>query len=90
MSAVPSAFGPLVQSASLDGDKGQLDVIRLIGDVLTELDVLRADFDRGTANRTRLDNLRDDIDAFERKVVRTSIEENTTNFRESTAAKSSQ
>lgn len=64
----------------------RLNVIRLIGDVLTELDVLRAGFDRGTATRTRLDNLRDEIDTVERKLVRTCIEENTTNFRESGAA----
>lgn len=32
----------------------RLDVIRLVGDVLTELDVLRSRFDRNTDKRTEL------------------------------------
>lgn len=64
----------------------RLDVIRLLGDVITDLDVLRANFDRGTQDRTRLDNLRDDLDTVQRKLVRVVISDNTKKFRDRSTA----
>lgn len=59
----------------------KLDLIRMIGDVLTEVDVLRADFPRKSESRIRLDNLRDNLDASQRQLVRSVIKESTPQFK---------
>ncbi|MGZ8880375.1 MAG: hypothetical protein ACXW1N_08690 [Halobacteriota archaeon] len=64
----------------------RLDVIGLVGDVLTELDLLRSKFDRGTGRRDELDDYRHQIDAVQRKLVRSVIAENTGAFRERTVS----
>lgn len=56
------------------------DIIRIVGDAITEIDVLRADYDRGTPIRRDLDNMRDDLDAAQRKLVRSVIRDNTNEF----------
>ncbi|HMU64524.1 MAG: hypothetical protein E6Q61_10050 [Nitrosomonas sp.] len=58
------------------------ELIRLIGDVLTEVDVLRSNFDRETEERKNLDNIRDALDTYQRKIVRNVINDNTAKFKE--------
>lgn len=62
----------------------RLELIRLIGDVITEVDVLRSNFERETTNRKSLDNIRDELDTYQRKLVRSVIEGNTESFKERT------
>src|SRR5215831_9378010 len=62
----------------------RLELIRLIGDVITEVDVLRSDFRRETKTRKNLDNIRDELDTAQRILVRNVINENTKQFREVT------
>jgi ABC-type transporter Mla subunit MlaD len=64
----------------------RLELIRLIGDVIIAVDVLRSDFARHTRERTRLDDLRDDLDGFQRKLVRNVIDDNTSDFKALTAS----
>jgi DNA anti-recombination protein RmuC len=64
----------------------RLDLIRLIGEVITAVDVLRSHFDREDTNRKRLDNIRDGLDTYQRKLVRSVIKENTAEFEELTAS----
>jgi predicted nucleic acid-binding Zn-ribbon protein len=56
------------------------DVIRQIGKTITEIDVLRTKFDRENHNRKRLDGIRDDLDAAQRKLVRAGLAQNTEEF----------
>lgn len=60
----------------------RLELIRLIGDVITEVDVARSNFERETTNRKSLDNIRDQLDTYQRKLVRSVINDNTTPFKE--------
>lgn len=62
----------------------RLELIRLIGDVITEIDVLRSNFTRASKNRNKLDNIRDELDTTQRKLVRNVISENSKLFIEST------
>lgn len=62
----------------------RLELIRLIGDVITEVDVSRSNFKRETKNRRNLDNIRDELDAFQRKLVRNVIRDNTEEFKDLT------
>ena len=62
----------------------RLELIRLIGDVITEVDVLRSDFRRETKTRKQLDNIRDELDTAQRILVRNVIHENTKQFKEVT------
>ena len=62
----------------------RLELIRLVGDVITEVDVLRSDFRRETKTRKQLDNTRDELDTAQRILVRNVINENTKQFREVT------
>jgi DNA anti-recombination protein RmuC len=64
----------------------RLELIRSIGDVITEVDVLSSTFEPGSANRNRLDNLRDDLDTAQRKLVRNVIRDNTEEFEELTVS----
>lgn len=62
----------------------RLELIRLIGDVITEVDVLRSNFERETATRKSLDNIRDELDTCQRKLVRSVIVANTQSFEDLT------
>ncbi|RIZ69510.1 MAG: hypothetical protein D0528_03975 [Methylococcales bacterium] len=62
------------------------ELIRLIGDVLTEIDVLSSHFDPGTKDREDLDGLRDKLDATQRKLVRSAINDKTKEFKDLTAS----
>jgi DNA anti-recombination protein RmuC len=64
----------------------RLELIRLIGDVITEVDVLSSTFEPGSKNRKRLDNFRDDLDTSQRKLVRNLIRDNTEEFKELTGS----
>lgn len=64
----------------------RLELIRLIGDVITEVDVLRSNFKRQTTNRKSLDNIRDELDTYQRKLVRNVINYNTKPFKELTTS----
>ncbi len=63
-----------------------LELIRLIGDVIVEVDVLRSTLDRSTLERKRLDNIRDELDTYQRRLVRNVINTQTARFRELTAS----
>jgi uncharacterized protein Yka (UPF0111/DUF47 family) len=65
---------------STDSTMTRLDMIRLLGDVLTELDVLRASFDPGNADRKSLDDKRDELDKLQRDMTRAVLNENTQSF----------
>jgi methyl-accepting chemotaxis protein len=69
-----------------DNKMTQQELIRFIGDVITEVDVLSSNFRRQTENRTKLDNIRDDLDTSQRKLVRNAINDNTKQFNELTAS----
>jgi chromosome segregation ATPase len=69
-----------------DNPMSRLELIRLIGDVITEVDVLRSHFQRETENRKKLDDFRDDLDTAQRKLVRNEIEDNTKKYKELTAS----
>lgn len=58
----------------------RLELIRLICDVITEIDVLRSDFRRGTKKRERLDDIRAELDFLQRKLVRHAFADNTEEF----------
>jgi hypothetical protein len=62
------------------------ELIRLIGNVIVEVDVLRSDFPRGSVRRNALDNHRDDLDDSQRKLVRSVIDDNTQEFHNLTAS----
>ena len=47
----------------------RLELIQLIGDVVTEVDVLRSDFRRETKTRKQLDNIRDELDTAKRILI---------------------
>lgn len=60
----------------------QSDLIRILGDIITEVDVSRSEFSRGTETRNQLDDIRDDLDGFQRCLVRILIDLNTPEFAE--------
>lgn len=62
------------------------ELIRLIGDVLTQIDVLSSHFDPGTEDRERFDEQRDKLDAAQRTLVRNAINENTKEFKDLSAS----
>ncbi len=62
------------------------ELIRLIGDVLTQMDVLRSERTPGSSDRDRLDELRDDLDEYQRELVSALIDENTPGFNDLTAS----
>jgi uncharacterized protein Yka (UPF0111/DUF47 family) len=64
----------------------RLELVRLIGEVITEVDVLRSDFKRESKNRKNLDNVRDELDTLQRKLVRNAINDNTDPFKALTAS----
>jgi hypothetical protein len=63
-----------------------IDLIRRIGDIVVSVDVLRSRFDRNTPNRKKLDDLRDELDVLQRKLVRNGIENATPEFARLTAS----
>lgn len=46
------------------------DLIRAVGDLIVRVDVLSTEFDPGVPKRLILDDIRDDLDVFQRKLVR--------------------
>jgi len=59
----------------------RIDLIRTIGGIITDVDVLRSKLPRSAEERLRLDNIRDQLDASQRQLVRSVIKENTPQFR---------
>lgn len=64
----------------------RLELIRFIGDVIIAVDVLRSGITSHTRERDRLDDLREDLDTFHRRLVRDVIDENTSDFQAFTAS----
>ncbi len=60
------------------------ELIESLADNLTRLDVLRSRFDTGTAERLRLDGLRDLLDAQLRHLIRNAFKDNTAAYKEAT------
>lgn len=56
------------------------DVVRAIGGAIVEVDVLRGSLEADSANRVKLDNIRDDLDASQRKIVRGKLLDNSDKF----------
>lgn len=46
------------------------DLIRIVGDLIVRVDVLSTEFNPGVPERLILDDVRDDLDVFQRKLVR--------------------
>jgi len=61
-----------------------IELIRLIGNVIVEIDVLRSNFSREDNNRKKLDNFRDQLDTIQRKLARSVIDENTGEYKKLT------
>ena len=57
-----------------------VDPIRVIGDVIVSVDVLRSGLNRDTPQRKKLDDLRDSLDTAQRKLVRNGIDKSTAAF----------
>ncbi len=62
------------------------DLIRLIGDVLTEIDVLSSNFDPDTKDRDAFDEQRDKLDTAQRRLVHSTINENTKELKDISAS----
>ncbi|NTV98474.1 MAG: hypothetical protein HGA70_04860 [Chlorobiaceae bacterium] len=62
------------------------ELIKTIGNVIVKIDVTRSSLDRNTPQRVHLDNDRDELDTFQRKIVRSVIDENSVEFKKHTAA----
>jgi hypothetical protein len=63
----------------------QLEVIRMIGDVLTEIDVAVGSLMPGDPDMIRLQDLRQVLDARQLMLSRQVFDDNTTRFREAAA-----
>ncbi len=68
------------------GPMKRIELIRCIGDVITEVDVLSATFEPESENRKRLDAFRDDLDTAQRKLVRSVIGDGTEEFKRLTGS----
>ena len=55
----------------------KVELIQTIADDITQLDVFRSQFPLGTGARTQLDNVRDQLDAQLKQLIRTAFAENT-------------
>ena len=60
------------------------ELIKLIGDVLTKLDVLRGSLLPGEPNRIELDRLRKGLDSLQLKLVKNDFEDNTKKYLDAT------
>lgn len=63
----------------------RLELIQLVGDVITVVDVARSRLARETKERMQLDGLRDELDTAQRKFVRNVFGANTEEFANLTA-----
>ncbi len=61
------------------------ELIALIGDVLTRLDVLRGSISPGDPRRHSLDLLRNDLDGRQRQLVKNQFDDNTAEFQQATS-----
>ena len=59
-------------------------LIELIGDVIIKIDVRRSMLDRENKDRKLLDDIRDELDTYQRKLVRNGIDAGTERFEEHT------
>ena len=59
----------------------RLELIQLVGDVITNVDVLRSTLPRAGKQRIQLDDLRDSLDTAQRRLVRNVLRDNTDEFR---------
>ena len=64
----------------------RLDVIRMLGDELTGLDVLRSDPALDKEVRKQLDGFRADLDTCQRKLVKKVLDDNTAAFKNNAKA----
>ena len=64
----------------------RLDVIRMLGDELTNLDVTRSDPSLDKAVRKQLDGFRDDLDTCQRRLVKNALNDNAAAFKNSAKA----
>lgn len=62
----------------------RMELIVLIGDVLTRLDVLRGSLSPGAPGRQDLDELRNQLDARQLQLAQTQFNENTASFQAAT------
>src|SRR5689334_13857575 len=62
----------------------RMELITLIGDVLTRLDVLRGSLMPDDPNRHQLDELRDSLDAKQRKLAQNQFDDNMAAFQQAT------
>jgi hypothetical protein len=60
------------------------ELIRIIGNVIIEVDIYRSMFGRETDERKLLDDIRDELDKDQRKLVRNGIDADTERFKEHT------
>jgi len=63
----------------------RLELIKLIGDVLTRIDVLRGSLSPGEPNRIALDGIRKDLDASQLQLSKNQFDDNTQAFIKATA-----
>lgn len=63
----------------------RIELIKLIGDVLTKLDVLRGSMLPGDSNRRELDRLRKQLDGLQLRLAKTQFDDNTQAFITATA-----
>jgi hypothetical protein len=64
----------------------RLELIKLIGDVLTELDVLRGSLLPDEPNRKKLDKLRKQLDKRQLQLSQNQFDDNTKGFQQATRA----
>jgi hypothetical protein len=62
----------------------RLRLIKLIGDLLTELDILRGSMMPNEENRVKLDVIRDDLDTRQRALSNNLFSDNTSKYLEAT------
>jgi hypothetical protein len=58
-----------------------IKLIEILGDMIKRVDVLRSQLPRANAERVRLDNVRDQLNASQLRLVRSAIKGNTKQFR---------
>jgi hypothetical protein len=70
---------------TLGGSVNRLDVIKAVGDVITQVDVLRGSLSSASNIRRHLDLLRHDLDGRQQALTRSTIVSNTAKFQKGVA-----